>query len=354
MAKKKDDSMHWIIGIVLLVTGILIIAALVVTYSEAEDVNANVNIGNDSPVIDTANAQMWQDPGDDGTNTVVTGFAATPGPSISHTLGGNTNVIIKVNVQDSNGWASQPINLSARLTITQSSGGAPFFAFEDTHAQDIRLHPNGAPAACTAVANVSATERTFLCGINMTYNSIPTTPTSPFTQSTDDSDEHWRVLLKASDTVVNVEALDSVHYEFAQQIGINTATLIELGSIATDGVEGPLRTLSIGNIGNQQIDVTSEVTEVTDAAAWTCTGSGNPLVSDIHLAEPGTDTNYAAMDPLNFVGDPFTHADWNLFPATLSTSGFSNNMLFKMATTQGITPGTCTLSSMVLAAVKGF
>lgn len=354
MAKKNDNSLHWIIGIVLLITGVLIIAALVVTYSQGEDVNANVNIDNDAPIIDTANAEVWQDPGDDGTNIAVSGFAATPGPTITHTIAGNTNVIVKVNVTDSNGWASQPINLSARLMRTSAGGTSPLQVFEFFGGiLDHSAHPS-TPAVCTAIANVSSTERTFLCGANMTYNSVPTTPASPKSPTLDFSNEHWRVLLKASDGVVNVEALDSVHYEFPLGVGLSTGTVVDLGSIATDGTVGSLVPLSIQNTGNQQIDTVAQVTGATDAASWSCTGTGNPLVSDVHLIPTGGDTNYAGMNPLNFNGEAFQHTGFDLIADNASSSPGSQDLNFRMATTQGITPGTCTLSSVVLSAIKGF
>lgn len=347
--------MHWIIGIVLLVTGVLIIAALVVTYSQAEDVNANVNIDNDAPVIDVANAEMFQDPGDDGTNSSLTGFVATPGPTMIPTLGGNTNILLKVNVQDSNGWASQPINLSARLMATDAAGTSlAYGSFETVQTNDVFTQPKPAPAACTAIANISATERTFLCGINSTFNAAPTTPLSPRSPVFDWSNGHWRVLLKASDGVVNVELLDSVHYEIPVHIGFTGPTSFDLGSIATDGTLGPQANYFTENKGNQQIDLTAQVTGSTDAAAWNCTGSGNPLVSDVHMGPYFTDTNYAVMNPLNLNGDPFTHTDHDQTAVANSTGGFNDGNWFQMATTQSITPGVCTLSSIVLTAVKGF
>lgn len=355
MAQAMNNSIHWVIGGVLFVTGFLIIAALIVTYSQGDDVNANVNVNNEPPVIDVANAQFWQDPGDDGTNSVVTGFAATPGPTIAHTLGGNTNVVLKVNVSDANGWANDPVNLSARLMRTSSNGTSLSWVFEHNFGVlDHSGQPNNGAKACTAIANVSATERTFLCGINMKYNGLPTTPNSPRNEFSNFSNEHWRVRLKASDGIVNVELSDSIHYEFALGVGINTSSEINLGTIVVDGTVGPTSNLVIQNFGNQKIDVTTAATESTDSAAWICTGLGNPLVSDLHVADTGIGTEYSNMAPLNFNGDTYTHTDFNLDVTAVSGSPTSSSLNWRIATNQDIGPGTCTLSSVILTAIKGF
>lgn len=68
----------------------------------------------------------------------------------------------------------------------------------------------------------------------------------------------------------------------------------------------------------------------------------------------GADTNYAVMDPLNINGSPTTQGSFDLFPASNATLGFSGNILLTMATTQAISPSSCTLSSIILTAIKGF
>lgn len=350
MAKAKDNSLHWIIGVVLLITGILIIAALVVTYSQGEDVNANVNIDNDAPVIDSANAQVWQDPADNGTNSVLSGVGSAPGPTITHTLAGNTNIIVKVNVSDSNGWASQPTNISMRLIRTIDGGTNNNVPFTVPLTVDTTVIPKGGPTACSPVANVSSTERTFLCGANMKYSSDSTTAGSEIAPGLNYQGEHWRATFWASDGVVNTESYDDIHYEFPEQIGITIPTILDLGTIAPDAGPAAVAPVSVSNDGNQQIDLSAIAT-----AAWSCTGSGVPLVSDIHIGPQGTDTNYAAMDPLNASAEAVTiHTDFDLTRFNNVDSPTPKNMNFRIATTESVGPGVCTLSSIALNAIKGF
>lgn len=357
----NSNAINYSFGAVFVVTVGIMLSALIANYSLAEDVNANVNIDNDAPVVDGANAQVFQDPADDGTNSSLSGWAsALTAPTVSHTIGGNTNVIIRVNVSDSNGWASQPVNLSVRMRRTTDQGtnvNVLGQAWDASAPNDWYILPRTGPSACSVIANVSATERTFLCGVNMKYNTAPTTAGAEVfgggVDTTNLPGEHWRPVFRVSDGVVNVEFDDEIHVDFSQTLAMTTSTLIDLGTITTDGTPGPTQNLTINNIGNQMLDVTSQATETVDADAWTCTGTGNPLISDLHATRTGLDTNYSSMSALTVNGSPAT-AQFDLGRATTDTAGSSDDAIFRMATTQGITPGTCTLSSIVLTAIKGF
>lgn len=345
----RQETFKLLSGGVVLITAALVLVSMLISPSYAEDVNANVNIDNDAPTI--SGHAFVQDPADDGTNTTVTGFGVAPGPTLTHTVAGNTNVVVKVNVTDSNGWASQPTNVSMRLARLASAATNTDF-LDAAGVENFRL-PKAGPVACSAIANVSPTERTFLCGVNMLYLADPTTPGSEVTSSTNYQSDHWRALFQIGDTVATVTDYSSVHYEWPEGIGITPlATLLDLGSIATDGTPSAFTNLSFYNDGNQTIDTTTQATETVDATAWTCTGTGNPLITDIHIDSSAS--TYAAAPPLNINGESYQHTGIDKIRDNNSDSRAVGNVYFSMATNEAITPGTCTLSSIVLTAVKGF
>ncbi|MFH0818726.1 MAG: hypothetical protein V1898_01905 [Patescibacteria group bacterium] len=86
---------HLVIGILLIIVGIFMAMALILVYSQADSVNANVNIANADPNVDSVYVSATANGGEDSWDT-VSGI-----PLVS---GGNKEMHINGTVSDTNGY----------------------------------------------------------------------------------------------------------------------------------------------------------------------------------------------------------------------------------------------------------
>lgn len=326
--------------VVLGVTGLITVLALISAYpSGAADTNANVNIDNDPPTISVVERGSSLD------------GAWTPGDSLVAAAGTNNVVTVNADVTDTNGFANQTITVTAVADRTSSSGTVSEYTCTG---HDHNCLPRSGPATCTQLT-AGATTRRFSCAVPIRYNSDPTSTGTQVQPGEDYVAERWDFIIRANDTVVNVDNKTSF-FDYDEVVGLllSSGSDLDLGTVATDGGETPDDgsngiNLTVLNRGNTEQDWTTEASSATDSVAWTCTGSGNPLISDLKY-DLGFATPYASMTSVTPLGSPATtQANFDRSPDNATTS---NSLYWRFATTQTITPGVCTFSSVIMSAIK--
>jgi len=337
--KQGDNSLHWVIGVVLLITGVLIITALIVNYSQSQGINgptnANVEIGNIAPVFDGFSA--FEDTGGG-----MTGFTSTPGAAdtIGFVIGGSTNVRVNLNVNDENGFSNQVITVTAKAFrfINAGSSGCS----QDSN--DCLPEAGGIqsfPASCQDTGGTE-TSHSFTCHVLIPFQATQTV-------SGPTAGQEWRFLFNASDSEDSTDDDSSVAFEWPTFVGLEVPNTLDLGTTNTDGIPTPLVLLPIMNKGNETIDVRTNVNKNTDALAWNCSGLGNPLISDLKHSDVATD--YGSMQGLTNNLGSVTFDNFDL-RRQQSPSDSARDLNFSFATTQSVDNGLCTLQSIILTAVQ--
>lgn len=344
-------SLNIFIGVAILGAAAISLISLLASNVQAADTNANVNINDDAPFASGHIA--WQDPEPYGDPVI---YDHTTGTTVlTGIVNGSTRVIVNLNVTDTNGYAGSNINVRSRLFRTKDNGTNVQGVFNSTSGDTTYILPSPGPTTCTDIATISPTEHTWNCVIESYYNTDPTEPGSSVNASTNFAAEHWIQGFRIKDDNNIVDDLTTLTYEWPQIVGLTLSgsPLIDLGTVTTDGTAGADGTVTVQNKGNQEIDAQVRASADTDSAVWSCTGSGNPLISDLHLGS--ADIAYGLMNvlPTNSAGDTqLTGFDLPRGQSVLGPS--AKDVHAKFATIQAVTPGTCTLSSVILSAIKGY
>lgn len=324
---------------VLVIAGALLAATLLISPTSAADTNANVNIDNVAPTISVLSRGSSVD------GAWVSNDTLTP------IAGGNNILTVNADVTDLNGFANQTITVTA--VADRTTGLVSDYSCTGN---DHNCVPRTGPVTCTT-GEVGATTREYQCIIPIKYNSDPTDTGTQAAPGENYVAEEWDYIIRANDTVVNVDNKTS-QFEYAEVVALtfNGASDFDFGTTATDGTETPADAGSavgpqVTNRGNTQIDYQTQVDKATAAAAWTCTGTGNPLIEDLRI-DVASNTPYASMTPATNSASTVT-LDENLDRNNDGSSVAPQNGFFmRFATTEAITPGTCTLSALAVSAIK--
>lgn len=324
-----------VLGVSVVVTVFALVSG---TSSYAADTNANVNIDNVAPTVSVVDRGSSVD------------GAWTPGDPITPVANSENILTINADITDLNGFANQTITVTAVSDLTASSGTVSDHGCTGNYNDCV---PRTGPATCTT-AESGATTRRYTCVVPMRYNGNPTAAGSQVQPGEDYVAERWDFIIRANDTVVNVDDKTSF-FEYSELVAFQTfgGPNFDLGTTTTDGSEtpddaSPGTQIGYTNKGNTEIDLTAQADKATDSAAWTCTGSGNPLISDFHLK--GQNLPYASMDALTNNGSLLS-IDSNL-DRNIDANVAAGGIYTRFATTQAIDPGTCTLSAIAITAIK--
>lgn len=361
----KNEFPHWVVGVVLLATGVFIIGSLLANFSfgQANISNANVNITPSQPGIYSYGM---------GYEIGGSTYSLSTGGTVPGLIGGSVNAILYLWVRDNNSYDTENINVKARVIrtsgtgnyINTESGGNNNLAFFYQSNIETTSLPMDGPINCT-LTSVSNSSAFFIndvgqwrCPIQVHYLSDPTLTGSSVNASINFGNNYWVFAYWLSDGVTSpVLSYSTVlSFEYPNVLGLTTNPSINFGMTDTVGTVTGIQAVNVENEGNQQLDIALEVNKQSHSTAWTCSGSGTPLVSDIHFAINTGDLNYNQMTPLtlNLANSGIQETAFNLPRALIRTTTMADVEKFRFATTQAVAPGSCTLSAIVVTALQGY
>jgi len=337
----KNQTHVFVAAVVILLVVVSVVVYSKDSSSQAQNTNTNVNVTNDPPTISvTARSSnidgVW-----------------SPGDTLTPSAGTKNQITVNADITDTNGFNNQTITVEAVANRTQNSGTLSFFTCTGN---DHTCLPRLQTANCSQLSGGAQT-RAFRCTVGVEYNSDPTAAGTQIDPSTNKTAERWDFIIRVNDTFVDVDDKTSF-FEYDELVSISLlSSVADLGTTPNDGSETPDNSgsgkgIALQNRGNTQLNWMTQVDKVNDGGiggAWACTGTGNPLISDFRWSLNALDP-YASMTGFTNSNE-FSNIEANA-QRDLDGGTFVPRIWTRFATTQELTTGSCSLSSLIITAVR--
>ncbi len=275
---QENNSTHWILGGALLLIGLFVIIALVLTRQQAATVTLDVT--NASPVVDLV--KICAGDSIDQTCTAVT--------SITTGINASTNYDIYATVSDPNG-TSDVVGAGVKLSLYRSD---VTLAGCDVGGEADNNSCYYLPSAVKFGADVSNTQQYFrFDDVSVAYWADPTSATAD-----DYAASNWVVSVGATDTGA-LSAAGSTTKELEELASLTLPSSIDFGSggsARTNGFSSLIASnvdVSFAQAGNTDADARIKL----DTASLTCSVLGNIPASGIkwESAVGNNDVDYGSM-----------------------------------------------------------
>ncbi|MFH1315428.1 MAG: hypothetical protein ABIH67_03470 [Candidatus Uhrbacteria bacterium] len=306
----NTKTMHWILGVALLMIGVFVVAALVMVNSQADEVTTTTLIENVAPTVDNVYINDVQ-------YTLSDGYA---GGTIN-TLAAGTTKAIYVNgiISDTNG----DDDLSAIAAVIYRTAQT-----DSCSADDNDCYSNNTAGTCLIDTTYgTSNEAKFACPFSLQYYADSTDASSD-TYSADT----WTVSVTVTDDNSATDNDKTVTKEMGTLLSLNIPSTITFGTLALGAstVIADNQMMTIEQYGNDSADVEVSGTNLT------CDGS-TAFIPAGNVEWALTDVDYASGTDLT--GTP---ADTNLNVAVRTGATTNQKIYWNIGIPVTGVEGTCT------------